>query len=284
LDSSEEKDKEVSPPPTRVPITTPLQRPVSSSSSTSHNDLVSSSSGNDNHQYFRVFNTHLRPHQLPPNAKCLYVMRHPFDVLASFYYHLANMDVTDGGYTGTPTEFCQDFVQGTVLYGKWQDHLEAWLSSDKVVGQTQSSKPKDSGNDDVDEIHGSVLLLHYDEMKNDLKGQATRVAKFLGVPTDQIETVVNEAIEHCTFDAMKQERWRYTPRSVVWKKDDETGQPYQHFVRAGRTGDGTSFLETHGTKDIYQRWQTDKATARERWRIAGIDQTIIHRYLPTESK
>ena len=191
-------------------------------------------------------------------------MRSPLDVLASFYYHLANMSQADGGYTAGPSQFIRDFLNGTILYGKWQDHMESWLSSPKVRQE---------------EGRGSVLLLHYDEMKADLRGQATRVARFLGVPEENLDSVVNTAVKHCTFEAMKKEHWRYTPRSVDWKISDETGQPYQEFVRAGRLGDGESFLNTHGTEEMRQRWQQDKRVARERWIRAGVDERIVDKYL-----
>ena len=116
---------------------------------------------------YRVFNTHLRPHQLPPSAKCVYVVRDPLDVLASFYHHLANMSEEDGGYVGTPGKFCSAFVDGSILYGKWQDHLEAWL------GKANSNR-------------SSLLILNYEDMKGDLAKQTTRLARFLGIQEGSI--------------------------------------------------------------------------------------------------
>ena len=81
-----------------------------------------------NHDYeYRVFNTHLLPHQLPDRAKYVYVVRDPLDVMISFYHHLSNRAVEDGGYTGTYDKFFEDFLNRTMVYGKWQDHIEAWL-------------------------------------------------------------------------------------------------------------------------------------------------------------
>lgn len=74
----------------------------------------------DGQQEYRVFNTHLRPTQLPTGAKCIYIIRHPLDVMISFYHHLSNQSIEDGGYTGGSfDEFCQEFMDGTILYGKW---------------------------------------------------------------------------------------------------------------------------------------------------------------------
>lgn len=219
--------------------------------------LISSKTGN-NAQEYRVFNTHLRPHQLPPQAKCIYVMRDPLDVLASFYYHLIHMAQDDGGYEGTAAEFCKDFVEGTILYGKWQDHMEAFLS-------TNVSQPR--------------LSLHYDEMKEDLTREATKVASFLGVPDELLSTVVHKALPHCTFSSMRDERWRYSPKSVDWKVDPATGKPYGDFIRSGRIGDGETFWETYATSGLQEQWQKDRTVAKQRWSQAGVSSTIIGRYL-----
>lgn len=207
---------------------------------------------------YRVFNTHLRPHQLPPNARCVYVIRDELDVLASFFYHLSNMAVADGGYEGTEAQFCSDFLAGTVLYGRWQDHLEAWL------GTTNENS--------------NIILLHYEDMKNDLEGEATRLAQFLGVGTTRISDVVKSAIEHCTFASMKKERARYTPKSVDWKRDAD-GKPYDNFVRTGRVGDGNEFANKYFSDDLRHKRITDRDMSVARWRDATVDPVIIDRYL-----
>jgi hypothetical protein len=208
---------------------------------------------------YRVFNTHLRPHQLPPNAKCIYVVRDPLDVLASFYYHLANMADADGGYTGTPQEFCADFLAGTVLYGKWQDHIQAWL------GKGDKS------------TNSKVLILHYQDMKDNLQEEATKLAHFLGV--EDVNLAVETAVPHCTFSAMRKERWRYTPMSVQWKEDETTGKPYDDFVRAGRIGDGDDFFNAYFSEDLKNQWVRDLSKARNWWLQAGVVPEVIKRYL-----
>lgn len=210
------------------------------------------------HLSYRVFNTHLRPHQLPQNARCVYVIRDELDVLASFFYHLVNMAVSDGGYEGSETQFCSDFLNGSVLYGRWQDHLEAWL------GSTNKNE--------------NILLLHYEDMKNDLEGEAAKLAKFLGVDDSRISEVVKKAMEHCTFAAMKKERIRYTPKSVDWKRDAD-GKPYDNFVRTGRVGDGKEFANKYFSDALREKRNRDRETSIVRWRTANVDSAIIDRYL-----
>ncbi|KAG7343921.1 sulfotransferase family protein [Nitzschia inconspicua] len=235
----------------RVPAKTPIQK---SGSSSGKNDT------------YRVFNTHLRLHQLPPNAKCVYVMRDGMDVLVSFYHHLVHMNESDGGYTGSPEDFCKDFLNGTIAYGLWEDHIEAWLK--------ETSTARTSSNNG-----GSILFLHYHEMRQNLKKEAARLSKFLGVADADMDRVLAAALPSCTFDAMKQERWRYTPQSVSWKADPQTGQPYDKFVRKGRVGDGKMFLRDVFTPTLFEKWTDNQKRAQRRWKAAGVDPSIIDLYL-----
>jgi len=227
---------------------------------------------NDSNEY-RVFNTHLLPHQLPPNARCIYVLRDPFDVMVSFYHHLSSQSEEDGGYTGSFDDFFEGFLNGTIVYGKWQDHIEAWL------GGRRSSTDASS----------SFLLLHYEDMKEDLARETRRLARFLLggesesgelVNDDCVETIVSKVVPSCTFEAMKQEREKYTPRTVTWKIDPETGKPFS-FVRKGVVGDGRRLVgETPSSSFLRDRWiHRDAPLARARWKKAGVDQAIIDRYL-----
>jgi Sulfotransferase domain len=211
---------------------------------------------------YRVFNTHLRPHQLPENAKCVYVMRDAMDVMVSFYHHFINMSNDDGGYSGTAEIFCHDFLHGTIAYGAWEDHIEAWLAESETLNSSTN-----------------MLLLHYHEMKQDLSKEATRLAKFLGVPEVDINRVLAIALPACTFDAMKHERWRYTPQSVSWKKDPQTGQSYDKFVRKGQVGDGNHFVQNTFTVTLHEKWVENQRRARRRWQKVGIGQDIVDKYL-----
>ena len=249
----------------RLPAETPIRN-------SRHGD-----NDDDSKDEYRVFNTHLLPHQLPENAKCVYVIRDPLDVMVSFYHHLSNQAVEDGGYTGSFEEFFEGFLDGTIVYGKWQDHIEAWLGGE---GNTERG----------------FLLLHYEDMKQDLAKETKRIARFLydgddhnGVENsiDQyLDEIVSRVVPYCTFSAMKRDRTRYTPLTVSWKSDPKTGKPYDEFVRKGTVGDGRKFLlETtspsgSSSASSRDRWvDKDVLIARARWEKASVDQDIIDRYL-----
>jgi hypothetical protein len=206
-------------------------------------------------------------------------MRDPLDVLVSFYHHLVNMAVEDGGYRGPPEQFAQDFLDGRILYGKWQDHLEAWLGQqDEGIASNASASSSSSSSPP-----SGSLLLHYQDMKNDLPFEASRVARFLGVSEHRLHEVLAEALPLCTFDSMKAEGWRYTPQSVSWNTDPVTGRPYDQFVRRGQVGDGTEFEQNMFTPELKAQWKKDLESAERRWQKAGVDATIVERYLKSRS-
>lgn len=119
--------------------------------------------------------------------------------------------------------------------------------------------------------------MQYADMKKDLIKEATRLAIFLGV--DEPRIVETNVVPHCTFSAMRAERWRYTPVSVEWENDERTGKPYDNFVRTGRIGDGLAFREQHFSENLKKQWQNDLVLARARCLYAGVDDQLIQRYL-----
>jgi hypothetical protein len=218
---------------------------------------------------YRVYNTHLRPNQLPNHSKCIYIIRHPLDVMISFYYHLSNQTVEDGGYTGTLTEFCNEFRNGTIVYGKWQDHIEAWLG-----GTSNTSNRK-------------FLLLHYEDMKTNLEKETKRIANFLldidddndddNDDSNLNQLITQRVVPHCTFQSMKKDKLKYTPLSVGWKINPKTNKRYNEFVRSGNIGDGKQECPI----DIQDKWcQQDVPIAKIRWNNANVNEDkIIDRYL-----
>ena len=113
----------------------------------------------------RVIPTHL-PYRLYPktvlehHGKRVYVVRNPKDVAVSFY-HLHRSHKLAGYYQGTWDEFFECFLTGQVLYGSWFDHTLGWWAN-------------------IQESAGSVLVLHYEDMQQDLATHIRRLGTFLG--------------------------------------------------------------------------------------------------------
>ena len=63
------------------------------------------------------------------------------------------------------------------------------------------------------------------------------------------------------------------------KKDAQTGQTYDRFVREGRVGDGKEFVERYFSTELKERWMKDSQLAMKRWRNVGVEEELVQRYL-----
>jgi hypothetical protein len=162
---------------------------------------------------YRVYNTHLRYDMLPTGAKYIYTVRDGRDVVTSFYHHLSNQHIDDGGFVGEGfEEFLDLFLRGQIPYGKWSHHLCAWMEA-------------------IDEGGGNILLVQYEDLKRNLEHEIDRIASFLGIEDYNVETVLQRA----SFDYMKHHQSLFHPVSVRWKEG-------YNFIRSGVVGDHTTLF------------------------------------------
>jgi hypothetical protein len=168
----------------------------------------------------RVFNTHLLPSMLgcgasSAGAQCIYVVRRAKDACYSFYHHLSNQDEASGGGSyANFQEFAALWLEGKIVYGRWEQHLLAWFKA-------------------VPAMQDRVLILQYEDLVLDLPSQLKRVATFLALPAladSEIQALVG-ALE---FSGMKASSSKYSPISVSWK------DPANAFLRKGQVGDSLS--------------------------------------------
>lgn len=125
----------------------------------------------------RVFNTHLRWNQMPrkhnSQAKYIYVIRDGKDVVTSFFHHLSNQE---GAFNGSFEEFFNEWLNGTLPYGKYIDHIKSWLLRAGI------------GKD-------NVLIVYYDKLKSDLNFELVRINSFLGLDPLMIDKVTGDDSE-----------------------------------------------------------------------------------------
>ncbi|KAM4597211.1 sulfotransferase family 5A, member 1 [Fundulus diaphanus] len=161
----------------------------------------------------RVLTTHLPHNLLGPalqssEARIIYVSRNPKDVLVSFYHFhkIANFLPDAGSFP----EFLKQFLEGTLHFGSWFDHIKGWTSQAAAL---------------------NLLHLTYEEMSLDLHGTINRVSSFLQRPL--LEHELNDCVKHCSFSSMKDNKMiNYTliPKEIL---DHSKGC----FMRKGEIGD-----------------------------------------------
>ncbi|RLV92443.1 hypothetical protein DV515_00013780 [Chloebia gouldiae] len=131
----------------------------------------------------RLLTTHLPAHVLAPalqrsKAKVIYVARNPKDVAVSFYHfhHLAKFLPDPSSFDA----FLTQFLEGTVHYGSWFDHVKGWLGQRHLL---------------------DILYITYEELHQNLRGTAQRLSNFLGCPLAPGTLAALE--QHCSFSAMR---------------------------------------------------------------------------------
>ncbi|NXY89436.1 ST2B1 Sulfotransferase, partial [Alcedo cyanopectus] len=161
----------------------------------------------------RLITTHLPARVLAPalrqsKAKVIYVARNPKDVAVSFYHfhRLAKFLPDPGSFDA----FLTRFLEGTVHYGSWFDHVKGWLGQRNLL---------------------DIFYVTYEELHQDLRGTAQRLSTFLGIP---LAPATLEALEqHCSFAAMRDNtmaNYSLIPCEIM---DHSQGR----FMRKGVVGD-----------------------------------------------
>lgn len=195
---------------------------------------------------YRIFNTHLRWDMLPTQqdgctAKYIYVVRDGRDVLTSFYHHMTNQHVEDGGFAGDFEAFFQQFLEGTIAYGKWSHHLASWMPHCTV------------GKHGEDDAASNILLVRYEDLKANLEKEVVRIADFLnlkGVQEDKTGASMARVLERVSFDWMRKNQELFHPISVRWK-------PGYNFIRKGSIGDHESIFDEQRRKKFVESVEKD---------------------------
>ncbi len=121
---------------------------------------------------------------LEHSAGCIYIMRHPKDVLLSCLHY---MRMTGGLPPEIPDEmYARRFMQDggdpwmlSVGFGRWEDNVRSWLGQDRMP----------------------VLALKYEDLKKDAGGALAAMLAFMGRPVDAERLA--RAVELSSFDRMR---------------------------------------------------------------------------------
>ncbi|XP_050835047.1 sulfotransferase 2B1-like [Serinus canaria] len=181
----------------------------------------------------RLLTTHLPARVLAPalqrsKAKVIYVARNPKDVAVSFYHfhHLAKFLPDPSSFDA----FLTQFLEGTVHYGSWFDHVKGWLGQRHLL---------------------DILYVTYEELHQDLRGTAQRLSSFLGCPLAPGTLAALE--QHCSFSAMRDNamaNYSLIPAEIM---DHSQGR----FMRKGVVGDWRSHFSPEQNALFNRRYQEE---------------------------
>jgi aryl sulfotransferase len=197
----------------------------------------------DAQKHRRFLKTHLPVDALvfSPKAKYLYIGRDGRDVVWSLYNHHAGLndfayELLNGvpGMVGPPFPRL-DTDDVTEYFRRWVEHdgYPWWPFWENVRTWWEV---RDMPN---------VMLVHFQNLKNDMEGMMRAIAGFLEIPID--EEKWPEIVDHCTFDYMKKNAASSTPLGgIIWEGGAET------FIHRGVNG---RWRDTLSDRDIalYER-------------------------------
>lgn len=241
---------------------------------TDGDDLIDGVRKNHERLGRRVFNTHLRWEMLPKRAeagaavdgveddrtqrpecgKFIHVTRNLIDVVASFYHHLSNQK--EGQYTDDFETFAREFMAGTLPFGSPLDHL---VSFARGFSNSETRDYRDQ----------SLLLINYERMTTNLRGEVLRIMRFLDLSiTDEV--LEKDLLPSFRFDSMKCNSDRFQPKSVTWLNGYK-------FLRKGKVGDGRALMEENIGSDSRLIFEFDEWIQRSKYcdeieRLLGLNQ------------
>ena len=148
-----------------------------------------------------------------PSTKIIQTIRNPKDTLVS-YYHFCRMNMVLGCFHGSWNEYFETVVTDQPMTGDLFKNTADWYSYNK--------KRENS------------LILVYEEMKKDLRGNVKKLSRFLerNLP-DQIIDII---VEKTTFDNMSRDPTLNKRDIPVFKEERST------FLRKGKVGDWKEYF------------------------------------------
>lgn len=157
------------------------------------------------------------------NAKYIFITRDFRDVIWSFHNHFINSKYQIKNYdvensieyklknSKTPYEFWKIVMNNKNLFHEIKEYKIIWSYFNTIKSWLEEINNK------------NVLILHFNQLKKDLKGNIVKISEFLGYNYD--EELINKIYEKCTFEWMKRNCKRCVPPQF-------TNQP-KNFINKG---------------------------------------------------
>ncbi|MBT8196102.1 MAG: sulfotransferase domain-containing protein [Bacteroidia bacterium] len=117
----------------------------------------------------------------PKYSRVIYIVRNPFSVSVSYYFHLKKRFIIPS--TMTFSDYLTKFVRGEFDdYGTWAENAGSWTGA----------RNKNKNN---------FLLIKYADLKSDTMGELRKMIDFIGL--DSSDQKLSQAVKNSSFDEMK---------------------------------------------------------------------------------
>lgn len=183
----------------------------------------------------RVLSSHMWFDYLPKQisakkTKLILTVRNPKDTAVSYYnHHISFMGLKS--YKGSFKNWFQLYMDGQVEYGTFFDYYKDW---DNVIKSN---------------LNLSVLVISYEDMKEDLPREIRKISDFLQITLD--DQLVEEIAKAAGFDDMKQ--------AYI----DNKNLVFKTFFRKGGVGDWKNWLTVAQSEIVDEAVKTLQGTVFE---------------------
>lgn len=180
----------------------------------------------------RAFKTHLDAHDVPKGGRYIVVLRDPRDAFLSLFRFLEGWFFEPGAIS-VATFAREDALVSGGGHNYWH-HLASWW-------------PR--------RLDADVLMLSYEDMKQDLERAVRAVARFIGVALD--DALLAIVLHQSSLAFMQAHAGQFDDNLIREKRDAACGLPPggdSGKVRTGRTGDGRAALPPDIDQAFDQAW------------------------------
>lgn len=201
----------------------------------------------ESQQHRRIIKTHTPLDGIPIDSRATYIVvgRHPLDAAVSLYHQSNNLNRARMAELAESTFSAQSSDVPTARLS-----LEGWLSN--------WISANGDYRDNLDSITGvfhhlddawkrqdkqTIVLVHYEDLSNDLETEVSKLAKVLGIPIDPPE--ISMLSTAASFESMRENSGHLAPDPVGVLQD------HQKFFRRGQSGEGVRALDVDTLASYY---------------------------------
>jgi len=180
----------------------------------------------------RAFKSHWDGDEVPPGGRYITVMRDPRDTMVSFHNFFDGWIFEKGAVR--LDEFTDWVIDRGLPYSNYWRHLMSWWR--------RRDEPE-------------VLMLAFEDMKEDLPTSVRRVAEFIGLGED--EEAIEIATRQATFDFMKAHEHQFDDNVIVEKRNPALGLPddaSSSKVKTGNVGGHEEALSPRIRARLEEKW------------------------------
>jgi aryl sulfotransferase len=207
----------------------------------------------------RFMKTHLPLDALvySPKAKYIYIGRDGRDVMWSMHNHWINGNATIyAAVNDTPGRVGPPFERPPASA---RDYFLTWLERD---GYPFSSFWENVRSWWAIRDLPNLLMLHFEDLKQDMPGEIRRIANFLDIPIDPATWPA--ILEHCSFDYMKTHGTKSVPLGgAFWDGGAQT------FIHKGTNGRWRDELSTADCRAYEETARNELGEECANWLAAG---------------